>query len=172
MWLRRREERLSQHESRNDMLLIPSFTLLRCTHDGQHTRIHLRRERCSGHRPYMTEMILRASGTYCSGFTHVVSPPFMVFLPLKNLLPCWHQASVSTPLLGCSLFSNSFTPQIWMIPNSTLTAEHLLRRFYLFIYLFILRNKGRLDLVQRWLNVIVPDSSGGINSGERVHFVT
>lgn len=85
--MQRREAQLSQHESRDDMLLVLSFTLLRCTHDGQHTRVHLHRERCSGHRPYMTEIILRASGTYCSGFTHVARPPFMLFLLEKISFP-------------------------------------------------------------------------------------
>lgn len=128
--------------------------LLRCTHDGQQARIHLRRERCSGYRPYMTEMILGAPET-CSrgGF------------PMQSALPL---CSFSLKITAPSLFSNSFTPQIRMIPSTTLTAVEA----EAFIYSFRLNYKRGPVLVQRRLNVIVPDSSGGINSGERVHFVT
>lgn len=57
-----------------------------------------------------------------------------------------------------------------MIPNTTLRA--LQTSTDEFVYLFGLNYERGLVLVQRGLNVLAPDSSGGINSGERVHFVT
>lgn len=57
-----------------------------------------------------------------------------------------------------------------MIPIATLTAVQTSTDEL--IYLFWLNYEGGLVLVQRGLSVLAPDSSGGINSGERVHFVT
>lgn len=57
-----------------------------------------------------------------------------------------------------------------MIPNATLRA--LQTSTDEFVYLFGLNYERGLVLVQRGLNVLAPDSSRGINSGERVHFVT
>lgn len=57
-----------------------------------------------------------------------------------------------------------------MIPNATLRVVQT--SMDEFVYLFRLNFERGLVLVQRGLNVLAPDSCGGINSGERVHFVT
>lgn len=96
-------------------------TILRCTHDGQHAGTQLRRERCSGHRPYMAEMIQGAPGTCCGGFTGVVSPPFVLFPPLK-IFPADIKLREAGQWLCRSLFFDSFALQFRIIPNATLRA--------------------------------------------------
>lgn len=103
-------------------------------------------------------------------WVHWCSQPSICALsPLKNL-PRWHQAPGSSPWLCRSLFFNSFALQMWMIPNAALRAVQTWMDE--FVYLFSPNYERGLVLVQRGLNMPAPDSSRGINSGERVHFVT
>lgn len=97
-------------------------------------------------------------------------PSIYAFSPLKKLASLLtssfskHSVALLLIIFGFLDTSDVNDPKLntyWSAPSSKIS-----------IYLFILNYKGRQDLFQCWLNVIVPDSSRDINSGERVHFVT
>lgn len=166
--VRRHGERLSQHESRNAMLLLlhtpplhPWWTAhTQLSPQGEMLRAQAIHDR---NDPRGLRNVLQKVHSFSRPSIYALSP----LKKLASLLTSSfskHSVALLLIIFGFLDTSDVNYPKLntyWSAPSSKIS-----------IYLFILNYNGRLDLFQCWLNIIVPDSSRDINSGERVHFVT